>query len=288
MARKRQSTPRPGTRVPISDQEMDEVEREAAEQLRRKSRRSALVAHRAAISAVYETYRKAYPDEDRASGEQLAAFRKQLAADKGRAEFDRWLEGGQQGEPPPLLPLPLPPRPRLFAELGKELQRIKMEVYRLETEGCASEEDETAVIHRLLVQRGWSSTQIAEAIIEDPDIDGSKTSELKDTPQARRSRRVSAEFCKQLKAELERVHRQRKYLEQRIGEVGAAAARAEFDGMKAARKHEVPVTSESRPEHQRMSVLALIVACDENIEAMQTKLDELERRTPSQRRKRDR
>lgn len=255
----------------IGEQEIEEAEREAGEQRRRARRRSALQAHLEAINRLYETYDRVHPEE-------RTAFREQLAADDGGAEFDQWLNGDRQGEPPPILPLP--PIPRLLAELGMERRQIVEEVRRLDLAGCASENEykAAAVVSRLLVQRGWSSAQIAEAIIPDADIEGSKTFELKDTKEARQASRVRARFCKWLREELVRIRDLRKLHEQRIGEVDETMARAEFDRMKAARRHETAVTLESRAEHERMFTLAVLVDLDGVIKAIEAKLAELEQR----------
>lgn len=270
MARKRQPAPRPSTRVRIGEQEREEAEREAGEQRRRAIRRSALLAHLEAINKLYETYDRVHPEE-------RTAFRKQLAADDGGAEFNRWLNGDRQGEPPPIHPLP--PIPRLLAELGMERRKIVEEVRCLDLAGCASDDErKAAVVGRLLVQRGWSSPQIAEAMIPDADIEGSKTFELKDTKEARQASRVRARFCKSLREELVRIRDLRKLHEQRTGEVDETMARAEFDRMKAARRHETAVTLESRAEHERMFMLAVLVDLDGVIKAIEAKLADLEQR----------
>lgn len=268
MAGKRQPT-RPSTRAPIGDQELDQVEREAGAQVERAKRRKMLTAHLEAIGVLYKTYREVHSaDED--------ALRQRSREDAGGAEFDRWLNGDRRDVPPPIPSSP--PIPRLLVELGAERRRTAVERNRIEAMGCpAKEEDGAEAMLRILVERGWSSPQVAAAV---KGIEGRKTFDVKAEPEARQASRVRVRLCEQLRKKLACIQAIRKSRE-RVGEMDAVAARAELDALKAARNREVGTRSLLRLEVERMGDLAVIVDLDSFIESMQAKLVELELRGAS-------
>lgn len=186
MTRKRQPAPRPSTRVPVSEEKLAELGREAEQRLQRAKRQSDLTAHLKTIAGVYQTYHRVHSDED-------AAFRAQLPTEddwaKSSAEFNRWLDGDRRTAAPP--GPSFPPIPRLLHELGTERERIEVELAELERlpglgmgrrrievtlKGTPENEMEDAML-RILVEQGWSSPQIAAAL--DPDGGKRKTYELK-------------------------------------------------------------------------------------------------------------